>query len=202
MSLLVGTGNFTLEGATTSTYAISGTGVNTGTITIDGGTGARTINIANNTGIKTINIAGDSATSANIIKIGTGAGAQTVTLGSTTTTSTTTINSGSGNVNVTGGHLSIASVAKTLLVNGGAVTDFIGTGVLTGGTQTILNTNIATGDVIIITRLAVNASTALGLFTYTISNGVSFTVTSMGATTATILAADASSYAYFIVRPT
>ncbi len=88
------------------------------------------------------------------------------------------------------------------MVNGGAVTDFIGTGVLTGGTQTIANTNIATGDVILFSRTAVNASTALGEFTYTISNGVSFTVTSMGVTTATILAADVSSFVYFIVRPT
>ncbi len=112
------------------------------------------------------------------------------------------LTSGTGNVSVTGGHLAIASVAKTLLVNGGAVTDFIGTGVLTGGTQTIANTNIATGDVILFSRTAVNASTALGEFTYTISNGVSFTVTSMGVTTATILAADVSSFVYFIVRPT
>jgi hypothetical protein len=199
----VGTGNFDVEGATTSTYTISGTGVNTGTITVDGGTGARTINIANNTGVKTINIAGDSATSANVIKIGTGAGAQTVTLGSTNTTSTTTINSGSGNVNVTGGHLSIASVAKTLLVNGGAVTDFIGTGVLTAGTQTIANTNIATGDVIILCRTAVNASTTLGILTYTITNATSFTVTSViVGTPGSTQTGDASSYAYFIVRPT
>ncbi len=200
MSLLVGTGNFMLEGNAASTYTISGTGVNTGTITVDGGTGARTINIANNTGIKTINIAGDSATSSNVIKIGTGAGVQTCTLGSTNTTSTTTINSGSGNTNVTGGHLVIASVAKTLLVNGGAVTDFIGTATLTGGTVTVANTNIATGDIILMTRTTVNGSLALGELTYSISNATSFTVTSMGVTTGTILAADVSSFAYFIIR--
>ena len=116
--------------------------------------------------------------------------------------STLTLNSGSGNVSVTGGHLAIASVAKTLLVNGGAVTDFIGTGVLTAGTQTIANTNIAAGDVILITRTAINASTALGELTYTISAGVSFTVTSLSVTTGLQLAADVSSYSYFIVRPT
>ncbi len=188
---------------TTGTVVIGSTAAGIGLVTLFGGTGNQTINLANNTGVKTINIAGDSATSANVIKIGTGGSTTSaLTIGSTTGGSTTTINSGTGNVNVTGGHLAIASVAKTLLVNGGAVTDFIGTGVLTGGTQTILNTNIATGDVILITRLAVNASTALGEFTYTISNGVSFTVTSMGVTTATILVADVSSYAYFIVRPT
>lgn len=213
LDLKVGTGNFTLNGAATSTYTVgaattSGTisiggTAQTGTGTIFGGTGAQTIDIANNTGIKTINIAGDSATSANIIKIGTGAAAQTVTVGSTNTTSTTTINSGSGNVNVTGGHLSIATVAKTLLVNGGAATDFIGTGVLTAGTQTISNTNIAAGDVILITRTAVNASTTLGVLTYTISAATSFTVTSVIlGTPGSTQTADVSSYAYFIVRPT
>ena len=203
MALKVGTGNFTLEGNVASTYTISGTGANTGTITIDGGTGARTINVANSTGIKTINIAGDSATSANIIKIGTGAAAQTVTIGSTNTTSATTINAGSGNVNVTGGHLAIASVAKTLLVNGGAVTDFIGTGTLTAGTQTIANTNIATGDVILLTRTGAAASTTLGELTYTISDATSFTVTSLIlGTPGSTQTGDLSTYAYFIVRPT
>ncbi len=113
-----------------------------------------------------------------------------------------TLTSGTGNVNASGGHLVIASAAKTLLVNGGAVTDFIGTGVLTLGTQTIANTNIATGDVILLTRLASNGSVTLGELTYTISNGASFTVTSLIlGTPASTQVADVSSYAYFIVRP-
>jgi hypothetical protein len=103
---------------------------------------------------------------------------------------------------VTGGHLSIATVAKTLLVNGGAATDFIGTATLVAGTVVVANTNIATGDVILMTRTTVNGSTALGMLTYAISNGTSFTITSMGVTTGTILVADVSSFAYFIVRPT
>lgn len=174
----------------TGTINIGGTGAHTGTITLAGGTGAQTLNIANSTGGKTVNIA-------------TGAGANTLTLGSTNTTSTTTINSGSGNVNVVGGHLAIASVARTLLVNGGAVTDFIGTGVLTAGTQTIANTNIAAGDVILLTRTDVNASTTLGVLTYTISAGASFTVTSVIlGTPGSTQTGDLSSYAYFIVRPT
>ncbi len=175
---------------TTGTIAIGGSGAQTGLFTIAGGTGAQTLNIANSTGGKTVAIA-------------TGAGANTVTLGSTNSTSTTTINSGSGNVNVAGGHLSIASVAKTLLVNGGAVTDFIGTGVLTAGTQTIANTNIATGDVILLSRIGVAASTTLGILTYTMSNGASFTVTSLiVGTPGSTQTGDVSTYAYFIVRPT
>lgn len=113
------------------------------------------------------------------------------------------LTSGTGNVSVTGGHLAIASVAKTLLVNGGAVTDFIGTGVLTAGTQTIANTNIAAGDVILLTRTAVNASTTLGELVYTISAGASFTVRSaIIGTPGSDQTGDVSSYAYFIVRPT
>lgn len=113
-----------------------------------------------------------------------------------------TLTSGTGNVNASGGHLVIASVARTLLVNGGAVTDFIGTGVLTAGTQTIANTNIAAGDVIILTRTGVAASTTLGVLTYTISAATSFTVTSVIlGTPGSTQTADVSTYAYFIVRP-
>jgi len=101
----------------------------------------------------------------------------------------------------TSGDLTLSSVATKIVMNGGAVTDFIGTGVLTAGTQTIANTNIAAGDVILFARTAVNASTALGIYTYTITPATSFTVTSMGVTTATVLAGDVSSYVYFIVRP-
>ena len=90
-----------------------------------------------------------------------------------------------------------------MLVNGGAVTDFIGTGVLTAGTQTIANTNIAAGDVILITRTGVAASTTLGVLVYTISAGVSFTVTSVIlGTPGSTQTGDVSTYAYFIVRPT
>ena len=113
-----------------------------------------------------------------------------------------TATTGTGNFNVSGGHLEISSVARTLRVNGGAVTDFIGTGVLTAGTQTIANTNIATGDVIILTRTGVAASTTLGVLTYTISNATSFTVTSVIlGTPGSPQIGDVSTYAYFIVRP-
>ncbi len=113
-----------------------------------------------------------------------------------------TATTGTGNFNVSGGHLEISSVARTLRVNGGAVTDFIGTGVLTAGTQTIANTNIATGDVILLTRTGVAASTTLGMLTYTIINATSFTVTSVIlGTPGSTQVGDVSTYAYFIVRP-
>ena len=213
--MLVGTGNFSLDGAATSTYTFApsttsgtinfgGTGANTGTMTIAGGTGSQTLNIASNSGAKTINLG--VTTSANTVNINTGGtAAQTTNIGSTSSTSTTTINAGTGSaqgVRVTGGPLVVASSGQYLAVKGGAVTDFRGTGVLTAGTQTIANTNIATGDIILLTRTAVNASTTLGEFTYTISNGASFTVTSVIlGTPGSTQTGDVSSYSYVIIRP-
>jgi hypothetical protein len=125
-----------------------------------------------------------------------------VALGSTNTTSTTTINSGSGNVNVTGGNLVIASSAKLLSWKGGAATDGRGQAVLVGGTVTVNNTNILTGDYIFFTRVAVNASTVLGELTYTISNGASFTINSVIlGTPGSLQTNDVSTINYIIVRP-
>jgi uncharacterized protein YoaH (UPF0181 family) len=114
-----------------------------------------------------------------------------------------TATTGTGNFNVSGGNLSIASTGKGLLVKGGLVTDMVGAGVLTLGTQTILNTNVLTGDRIFLQRIATNGSATLGEFAYTISNGASFTVTSyILGTPGTKQDDDVSSYSYFIVRPT
>jgi hypothetical protein len=158
-------------------------------MTIAGGSGAQTINIANSTGGKTVAIA-------------TGAGANAVTIGSTNSTSATTINSGSGNINATGGHLKIATTGKGLQVKGGAATDMVGTAVLVLGTVTVANTNIATGDLIFISRVAANGSVTMGEMSYTISNGASFTITSLVlGTPASVQTADVSTVAYFIVRP-
>jgi len=82
LDLLCGTGNFTLEGNVASTYDISATGANTGTVTIASGTGARTVELGGGgTGIKTINIG--AAATADVITIGTttGAGATTIAAG-------------------------------------------------------------------------------------------------------------------------
>ena len=105
IAMLVGTGNFTLNGAATSTYTI-GAATTTGTITIGGtaesgtitlgsssatnilalgvGAGATTVNIATGvTNAKTVNI-GTGAAMANTLKIG-GTGANVITIGNTQT---------------------------------------------------------------------------------------------------------------------
>lgn len=107
----------------------------------------------------------------------------------------------SGDITTTAGNVIISGAGKQLRVEGGAVTDFIGTGTLTAGTVTIANTNIATTDRIFIQRTAANASTTLGQFSYTISAGASFTVTSLIlGTPGSTQTGDLSSFTYFIVR--
>jgi len=107
---------------------------------------------------------------------------------------------GTGGVNVAG-NLNLTAVATQISMNGGAATDFIGTATLIGGQATILNTNIAAGDRIMITRSALNASPALGFLLYTINAGVSFVVDSLSAAGAAV-ATDVSSFTYVIVRQT
>jgi hypothetical protein len=142
----------------------------------------------NSTGVKTINI-------------GTGAAANVITIGTTNTTASLNLQSGSGDVSITGGNLKIMTAAKGLQIQQGAATDMAGSSVLTAGTVTIANTNIATGDFIFLQRISVEASTAVGELTYTISNGTSFTVTSKNVADGTTLVADVSTFCYMIVRP-
>lgn len=113
-----------------------------------------------------------------------------------------TLTSGTGNINAAGGNLKIASTGKGLQIKSGVVTDMAGTAVLVLGTVTVANTNIATGDLIMLSRVASNGSVTLGELSYTISNGASFTINSLTlGTPAATQTADVSSVAYFIVRP-
>lgn len=125
LDLLVGTGNFTLEGNVASTYAISNVGVNTGQVDFAGGTGARTINVGGGgTGAKTINIG--AAASADVISIGDATGAGSLDLAC-----------GTGNFTLEG------NVATTYAISGTGVN----TGLITvgGGTgaQTLDMMNVA-----------------------------------------------------------
>jgi hypothetical protein len=169
-------GNTTITQAAGSTFAIVGTG-------------------------GTINIGIDAA---NTIQIGNGAFATTTRIGSVNTTSTTTINGGSGGVNVTGANLQVATAGKMLQIKGAsfAATNFIGVATLSSGTVTVNNTNIAAGDVILITRTSINGSTALGELITSIIASTSFTITSViVATPGSTQTNDVSIVAYMIVRP-
>lgn len=132
-----------------------------------------------------------------------GAGVTTIGTGGT---GAVAIGNASGNTTVTGalnvtGDVNLTSIATKISLNGGAVTDFIGTATLVAGTVTIANTNIAAGDRILITRNTLNASPALGNLIYTISAGASFTVDSYDATGVAEVT-DVSGFSYVIFRQT
>lgn len=142
---------------------------------------------------------GNDAVAQNI-NIGTGAAARTITIGNTSGATATVLTGGSGAVTCNTNFI-LGSVATQFQMNGGAVTDFIGTGILALGTQTIANTNISTNDRIFLQRISAGGSATLGELTYSIINATSFTVTSVIlGTPASPQTADISTYAYFIVR--
>lgn len=143
----------------------------------------------NLTAAGTVNL---NATGAGVTTVGTG-GTGAVNIGNATGGTAIT-----GAATVTG-NLSLTGAGTQLRVEGGAVTDFIGTATLVAGTVTVANTNIAAADRIIAFHIAPNASTAIGTLTYTISAATSFTITSLDATAATETG-DLSTIGYFIVR--
>lgn len=191
LDLVCGTGNFTLEGATASTYEISSTGVNTGTCKFASGTGARTVEIAGGgTGAKTVNLA--AAASADVVTIGTSDGASSLDLAC-----------GTGNFTLEGATASTYEISSTG-INTGTCKFASGTGARTveigGGGTGIKTINIgtaATADVI-----TVGSSTAAGATTITAGTGgvtlgsgqiVNYTATNTAATPYAVLGTD-----YFI----
>lgn len=144
------------------------------------------------TGASDVLIGADAA--AQTIAIGTGAAVKGITIGSATAGSTLAL-VGGGAVQVATvdcqSNLVLSTAGTKLIVNGGAVTDFIGTAVLNGGTIAVANTNIGAADRIFLSVSAVGGTQ--GFLSYTINAGVSFTITSTNAL-------DTSTVAYFIVR--
>ncbi len=136
---------------------------------------------------------GITSTTGNIV-----ATAGNVTAGAAMS-ATTTVTAGTDLVS-TAGNVLIQGAAKQLRVEGGAVTDFIGQATLVAGTVTILNTNIAAGDRVFVSRSDVNGSTALGVFDVSITPATSFTIDARNPTDATVQTNDVSIVDYFIVR--
>lgn len=209
VNINVGTGNFALDGAATSTYAIGaatttgtitvGGSAQTGTMTLGSSSGTNIVAVGAGTGATTVNIAG-GAGSAKAVNIGTGAVSNVLTLGTETGAASLALKAGSGGVNVSG-NLALVNVATQFQMNGGAVTDFIGRATLVAGTVTVANTNIAAGDRIFVTRSALNASPDLGFPITTISAATSFTIASFSVLGAAAIT-DISTFDYCIIRQT
>ncbi len=178
LDLLAGTGNFTLEGATGTTYGISATGANTGQIDIGTGTGAQTMNLATGgTGIKTVNIA-------------TGAIGNIVTIGSVTAAASLDLLCGTGDFTLEGDVASTYQISATG-ANTGQIDIGTGTGaqtmnLATGGTG-VKTVNIATGAIdndVIIGTVTGTASLRLLMGTGNFSlDGAATTTYTMAATT-------------------
>jgi len=151
----VGTGNYSLDGAASSTYVL-GASTTTGTIAIGGSGQSGSITLGQSTTNQTINIgnATTGAGSTNAISVGTnstGSGQVSLSLGSANGTSTTTIAAGSGNINLNSAN--IATNQSTLgLFNSTATTVTMlqaATSISTGGTTgtyTIRNANTVLGN--------------------------------------------------------
>lgn len=201
-----------VDTSTSTVYTLAALAASAGSITAtwDETAGAGALNnLAGDTGTAspsngTITIAGTTN------QITTAASSATVTLslpsaitapGSLTTTTslaaTTTVTAGTGltvttgDATVTAGNVIINGAAKQLQVHGGAVTDFIGSAVLVGGTVTVANTNIAATDRILVVRSTTGGTP--GHLSYTISAATSFTINSSSGT-------DTSTVVYLIVR--
>ena len=183
LDLLCGTGDFTLEGATASTYEISSTGVNTGTCKFASGTGARTVEIAGGgTGVKTINLG--TAATADVITIGTSTGAGSLDLAC-----------GTGNFTLEGATGSTYEISSTG-VNTGTCKFASGTGARTieiggGGTgaKTINIAAAASADVVSIGDAtgAGSLDLACGTGNFTLEGNVATTydISATGANTGT-----------------
>jgi hypothetical protein len=101
-----------------------------------------------------------------------------------------------------GDNLKISESGKGLQIKAGSPTDFAGNATLVNGTITVPNTNILSGDLILLSRSSSNGSASLGALTYFISNAVGFTINSlMPSSPSSIQTVDHSSVAYFIIRP-
>lgn len=117
----------------------------------------------------------------------------------TSVSSTTTMTAGT-DLSTTTGNLIINGSAKQLQIKGGAATDFIGQATLTAGVATVLNTNIAAGDKIFVSRQGINGSTALGVFDVAITASTSFTITARNPTDASTQTNDTSIVDYVIIK--
>lgn len=166
LSLLVGTGNFSLDGVGASTYtigasttggtiAIGGT-AQTGAITLGSSSGTNIVNVGTGAGATTVNVA-TGATNAKTVHIADGAVANLVTIGSLTGAASTTIQSGTAGIDLFTSNtgviiLGTATMTGTITIGQSTTGQSINIGtvagpqlVTVGSTNTTSNTTIQGG---------------------------------------------------------
>lgn len=112
----------------------------------------------------------------------------TLTIGTTNSSSINISPNGTGSVNITSPM--IMSVGKSMTFATGS-NQRAGNTVLVGGTKTVSNTTITTNTIIMLTRKIANG--VIGNLSYTLSNGVSFTINSDNAS-------DTSTISYLLIE--
>lgn len=106
-----------------------------------------------------------------------------------------------GDAILTDGDLRLEDVGNHIEINAGSALDFCGQATLVNGTVTIANTSITAADLILLSRISVNASTAIGSLTYAINAATNFVINSVQpGTPGSLQAADDSIVGYLIVR--
>ena len=177
--------------------AAGGIDINAGTggITVDSG-GVLSLDSAGATNL-TATGAFDvtvSSTAGSIVIDGGEAAADAIQITASDAAGGIVLSAGTGNVSCDSNFV-LSSVATQFQMNGGAVTDFI-------GTVTVANTNIAANDRIFLTRADENSSSALGELTITAQTAsTSFIITALDASDgSTVVTGDTSIVNWFIVR--
>jgi hypothetical protein len=166
----VGSGNFSLNGVTGSTYTI-GAATTTGTVSIGGTAQTGNFDLAPGTGVQAVTLA-NGGTGVKTVRIATAAVANDVVIGSTTANATTTIQSGTGttglflnaggNVQVDPAEQSIASPGDTATINTRVgVATFTGYTINAGDSQVfnIANSKVLTTSAVFVTVSSLDVST-------------------------------------------
>jgi len=134
-----------------------------------------------------------------IVKLGDAVGVNNLIIKDSASVQQVNIDS-DGNVDMAG-TLTLTEVFPIRLRQTNALA-YIGSGTLVLGTATIANTNILAGDVVLVSRTGVAASTTLGELTVTITPATNFIVSSrIIGTPGSDQTGDVSTFSYVIFRP-
>lgn len=199
LSLLCGTGNFSLDGAATSTYAL-GASTTSGTITIGGtaqtgnmvlgsSSGTNTVSVGAGEGATTVAIAG-GATNGKTVTIADGAVANSVTIGSATGASSLSLLCGTGNYSLDGAGASTYTVGASTTSGTISIGGTAQTGTMTLGDSSGTNTvQIGSGEGATTVNIAGGATNAktVNIATGAVANAVTIG-SSSGAASLALLA--------------
>lgn len=105
-----------------------------------------------------------------------------------------------GDTKLSAGNFSVETAGKGIKIKEGSNAR-MGTGTLVSGTVVISNTSVTANTRIFLSRISIVTSSKVGVLTYTISAGTSFTVTSVNDETAGTTTEDVSTFNWLLIEP-